>query len=634
MNNLLGIFCPGLPGENLAALLKMALAGLSVPPGEILTANGLAGWRGVSATPETSVPKDLPNNSPETGNPQCRWLIDGKIDANSASEPITDAQHLATLLRTASGHFAGAIGNDAAGRLWLFRDPCGTRPLYYGWADLALPNGTRRRAAVFASTLKLLRGLPGFTPVIRRAAVAQMISRSCCHDCIWEDFYHLPPGGIIELTSEAVAQGVFPHPAVYWSVAEARAAGKIAPFTGSADEAETAVLTALRKNIRGFFSTAAPRGVLLSGGIDSALVASICAWEKLPVKAFTLRFEDSRYDEAPAAAAIARHLQIAHETVEITEEGLTDFVPKIPAIWDEPFADSSQIPTYFVCRAAGQFAPEILAGDAGDENFGGYERYQTGDYFWRYWRKIPAFIRRAGSEFLQKIPVAWGNRLCGNSRYPRFIGDKLHRLATAAGAATFAEFYPRLTLIPGAEKALRDFPPGGEVPGAEEFFPAADEDFSAQAMSYDWATYLPDDTLVKTDRAARAGNLEILSPFLDPEIIKLAFALPMARKITFSAGRITGKYILRQLLRRFLPAELLLSPKKGFGVPLDVWLRKPLLPWADAVLQSRALDEDDLLDAPAIRRMWQEHRNGCHNFAPLLWNVLMYQEWKNHYARA
>ncbi|MDR0867711.1 MAG: asparagine synthase (glutamine-hydrolyzing) [Planctomycetota bacterium] len=511
-------------------------------------------------------------------------------------------------LRQIRGMFAGGLWNAREKTLTLFRDRFGEKPLYYGRVAGAF---------VFASELRAFRALE-FSPTVNRAALAQLLARGCCRDCIWENFYKLPPAAFCTLTAEELrTTNCELRVTPYWSAREIALAAE--PFTGTFADAAEEVEELLRAAAAEQTVADVPVGALLSGGIDSTLLVALLA-ERQSIKTFTIGFRDRAFDEAPAARAIAAHLQTEHHEFYFDESDALALAEKIPQIYDEPFADSSQLPTFLVCRAARRLVAAALTGDGGDELFGGYQRYLAGDKFWRYWRHLPLFFRRAAQTLTPSSAIGkWGNRLGAvfPSPYPRRWGDKYARLARAFAAKNFAEFYGLLTAT-GAENLVADLPPSPPTLAGDW------SSLAAQAMLIDQENYLPDDLLVKIDRAAMAHTLETRAPLLDCRLAALAWRLPMNYKIRGA----TGKIILRKILARRLPDALLSRQKKGFGVPLAQWLRGGLRDWGESLLTPARLQNDGFFTAPAVTKMWNEHQSGKRDHAAALWAILVFQAWQ------
>jgi asparagine synthase (glutamine-hydrolysing) len=363
-----------------------------------------------------------------------------------------------------------------------------------------------------------------------------------------------------------------------------------------------------------------PLGAFLSGGVDSStIVALMQTQSETPVKTFTIGFSDRAYDESRDAAAVAKHLGTNHTELIVSREEAQAVIPRLPEIYDEPFADSSQIPTFLVSQMARQHVTVSLSGDGGDEVFGGYNRYSYGPRVWNRVRHIPRVLREpTGSAISSVSPRTWDRALGWTGQ--RMAGDKMHKLARALSSTNQTELYRRLTTHwEDAESIL----------GINTFlpYPTLREDrFAEDMMAVDAAGYLPDDILTKLDRATMAVGLEGRVPFLDHRVVEFAWRLPLSMKIRNGKG----KWILRKLLTKYVPSALTERPKMGFGVPIYSWLRGPLRPWAEDLLDASRLKREGYLRPEPIRRVWAEHLSGKRNNQYLLWDVLMFQQWLEH----
>jgi asparagine synthase (glutamine-hydrolysing) len=407
--------------------------------------------------------------------------------------------------------------------------------------------------------------------------------------------------------------------------------GLVDPFEGTDQDAVNELDVLLRHSVASRMTSDVPLGAFLSGGIDSSLVVALMqAQSSRPVHTFSIGFEDTKFDEAPFARRIADHLGTHHTEQYVTGKDALDVVPRLPALFDEPFADSSQIPTFLVCAMARKHVTVALSGDAGDELFGGYERYLLGHSLWKRLSVLPPAARGMLARLLERVPPRWIDRL--STHGSRFLptrlrgvplSDKLTKLAAVIDTNEDT-FYLRmmshwkepLQLVRGARHELSttflDRPAWPEV-----------EDFSHRMMHIDLETYLPGDILVKVDRAAMGVSLETRVPLLDPALVEFAWRIPTSMKVR--AG--SGKWIMRELLARHLPRNLFERPKRGFGVPLAAWLRGPLRDWAETLLAERRLTQEGYLNTDLVRRRWLEHLRGTHDWHYSLWDVLMFQAW-------
>ncbi len=524
-----------------------------------------------------------------------------------------------TVARTI-GMFAFAAWDAASRELVLGRDRLGEKPLYYGRQGGVL---------LFGSELKALRAHPSFNAGIDRGALALFLRHSCVPApySIYEGIAKLPPGSLLRID----AQGRDAGPHRYWDARQAVAAGQANPFAGSPDEAVTALDTLLRDAVSRQMMSDVPLGAFLSGGIDSStIVALMQAQSTRPVRTFTIGFQEGSYSEAAHARAVARHLGTDHTELEVTPAQTLDVIPRLPTMYDEPFSDVSQVPTFVVSQLTRRHVTVAISGDAGDELFGGYQRYVLGKSLWRRFSRLPVPARAVLAGMIRAVsPVAW-NRLAGPSQRhlpvglaQANVGDKLHKGADVMTARSAAELYrrlvshwqdPALLVVGGVEPAT--------ILTTPELQPQA-ADFVHHMMAMDLVTYLPDDILVKVDRAAMATSLEVRVPMLDHRVVEFAWSLPIDYKLRGGVG----KWPLRQVLDRYVPRELVERPKMGFGVPIDSWLRGPLRAWAEDLLDETRLRNEGYLEPAPIRRKWAEHLSGRRNWQYHLWDVLMFQEW-------
>lgn len=552
----------------------------------------------------------------------------------------------ATLVKTV-GMFAIALWDVKDRTLHLMRDRFGEKPLYYGWAG----NGAGR-AFVFGSELKALRAFPGFANTVCRQALAQYMRFKYvpAPRSIYQDIYKLEPGCLLSITgtppAAAPAQPLRPpvtHGTLsmrrWWSLADVVVAGAKKQLSNEAEavqQLEQRLLDAVRLQ-----SLAdVPLGAFLSGGVDSsAIVALMQRQSTRPVKTFTVGFEETGFDESPHARAVATHLGTDHAEMFVTAAEAQAVIAQLPAMYDEPFADSSQIPTHLVSRAARQHVTVALSGDAGDELFGGYNRYFWGPRIWSKLAWLPYPARQMLGAAISAIPIAgWdalsrpANAMRPGGRGIAQTGDKAHKLAARLrGVRDLDDLY--LSLVSEwqdpAQVVIGDN--GGTMvePQSPLADPLPESDLEGAAnsplrmMYRDSMTYLPDDILCKVDRAAMATSLETRVPFLDHRVAELAWQLPLDMKIREGQG----KWALRQVLYRHVPHELIDRPKAGFGIPVGQWLRGPLRPWAEGLFNEKRLHQEGYFYAAPIRRKWTEHLTGQRDHTASLWSVLMFQAW-------
>jgi asparagine synthase (glutamine-hydrolysing) len=534
--------------------------------------------------------------------------------------------------------FALSLWDQKERRLRLARDRFGEKPLYYGWVggDFA-----------FASELKALRLHPRFANAIDRRALRLFADRTYVPAplSIYRDIYKLEPGCILTIDIEGVGSPPSAPPVAggkadgaridrYYSYREAVAAGLADPIADEGEALER-LEGVLAEAIRGQAMADVPVGAFLSGGIDSStIVALYRKYTSGTVRTFTIGFEDPAFNEADHARAVAAHLGTDHHERVVTVREAQALIPELPNIYDEPFADSSQIPTHLVSRFAREQVTVALSGDGGDELFGGYNRYVGAARLWGHLKRLPGPVRAAaGASFGSMPPAAWNglSALLPGGRRPPHFGTKVQKAFRTMGAAgslesVFASFVGEWqgkgTPVLGAggepEQCGFDLDVGVAAPDA------------VRMMYCDALSYLPDDILCKVDRAAMAVSLETRVPFLDHRVASLAARIPVGMKIR--DGR--GKDILRRLLYREAPESLFDRPKAGFGIPVGEWIKGPLRPWAEALLEPGRLASEGWFDPGPIRRRWEQHLRGEADSTPALWAILMFQSWLDRQSEA
>lgn len=530
-----------------------------------------------------------------------------------------------TTLKKCVGMFAIALWDREARVLTLARDRLGEKPLYYGCQGETL---------LFGSELKALKAHPAFGAEIDRDALALFLRHNAVPApySIYRGIHKLPPGTFLQIQAgQTDAQ-----PVAYWSARSIAEIGQRNPFRGSDAQAATELERLLGQAVGGQMVADVPLGAFLSGGIDSTtIVALMQAQSARPVQTFTIGFNEAGYNEAVHAHAVARHLGTEHTELYVTPQDAMDVIPNLSAIYDEPFADSSQIPTCLVSRLARHHVTVSLSGDGGDELFGGYNRYFWARNLWRKFGWMPRPLRAALAGVLTTVPpAAWntafqklGQWLPARLRYAN-PGDKLHKAAEILAVRSPEEIYLGLVshwkhpaqLVRGSHEPptlLTDPSRQADLP-----------DFEQRMMYLDTVTYLPDDILTKVDRAAMAVSLETRVPLLDHRVVEFAWTLPLDMKIRHGQG----KWLLRQVLYRHVPQSLMERPKMGFGVPIDQWLRGPLKPWAAALIEPARLTREGIFDPAPIQRKWLEHQAGARNWSYYLWDVLMFQAWRENDA--
>lgn len=546
----------------------------------------------------------------------------GHSDTETALELITDIGP-AQALQKLNGMFAIAVWDRQSCTLTLARDRVGEKPLYYGW------QGTGQDASfLFGSELKALKAHPSFAAGIDRNALCLLMRHSYIPApySIYRGIYKLEAGCLLTVSL------AHPEPKVacYWSVAAVAVAGCARPFTGTPTQAVDTLEILLKSAVRQQMMADVPLGAFLSGGIDSSTVVALMqAQSERPVKTFTIGFNEAGYNEAVHAKAVAHHLGTDHTELYVSLQQALDVIPRLPGLYCEPFADSSQIPTFLVSQLARQQVTVSLSGDAGDELFAGYNRYVLASKLWGGISRLPYGVRSLAKSAIRGLsPDAW-NTLLGpvqafapTALRQAMIGDKLHKGADVLHAKSLDELYLALVshwipdglVIGGQEPATCLHGNPLSLPGL---------DAVQRMMALDAITYLPDDILVKVDRAAMGVSLEGRVPFLDHRVVEFAWCVPQSMKLRDGVG----KWILRQVLYRHVPKELIERPKMGFGVPIDAWLRGPLKDWAEALLDEGRLRREGYFNPAPIRRKWVEHLSGQRNWQYHLWDVLMFQAW-------
>lgn len=541
----------------------------------------------------------------------------GHSDTEVLLEAIA-AWGLDEALRRAVGMFALALWDADARALSFARDRLGEKPLYYGVVDGAL---------VFGSELKALRAAPGWRGAIDRAALDDLMRHGNVHGprSIFDNVRKLPAGSTLRVPLADARRALSLTPARYWSLVDVAEHGAHAP--ASDEEATDALEGLLTQAIEGQRVADVPVGAFLSGGVDSSLVVALMQRAGgRPVKTFSIGFHEPEYNEAPHAKRVAEHLGTEHTELYVTLDEARAVIPSLPEMFCEPFADSSQLPTYLVAKLARSQVTVSLSGDGGDELFGGYSRYPSVAKLWGALDPIPSRARAGLVAGLRALPPstwnALGDALPARLR-PSLLGDKLHKLAGVAGAQSALDVYDMMLahhrdaspLVLGVDEPSRV--------GAHPLWTRPGRDLYDNMMLADGLGYLPDVIMVKVDRATMAVSLEARAPYLDHRVVEFAFGLPMRFKLRHGAS----KWLLREVLYRHVPRSLIERPKMGFNVPIDHWLRGPLRAWGEDLLAPSRLASQGYLHVDTIRKAWDDHTSGRRNLQHLLWNALMFEAW-------
>ncbi|HZO08074.1 MAG TPA: asparagine synthase (glutamine-hydrolyzing), partial [Myxococcota bacterium] len=499
--------------------------------------------------------------------------------------------------------------------LTLARDRVGKKPLYWGrFGD----------AILFGSELKALRAHPRFEGSVDPDALAHLVQYSYvpAPASIFREVRKLEPGSWLRIP--AAARAPLPEPRRFWCAREVAERGAADRFRGDARDAEEALDALLGDAVERRMVSDVPLGALLSGGIDSSTVVALMqARSRERVRTFAIGFREEAFDEAAHARAVAGHLGTAHVELTLTPRDAQEVIPRLPVLYDEPFADTSQIPTYLVSRLAREHVTVALSGDGGDESFAGYRRYARCLARWRRMEPFPAGLRRAVAGLFEgTAAAAW------RARGPRALG-RLGRVGEQLDAGSLE------TLFASASARCRDarrFVPGAGPPRGLLHEPSRWGRLAEpleRMMLLDLAGNLPEDILTKVDRASMGVSLEVRCPLLDHRVVEFAWRLPVELK--WRAGE--SKWLLRRVLERYVPRALFDRPKQGFGVPLAAWLRGPLRSWAEDLLAPDRLRRGGLLDAAAVREVWAQHLAGWRDHRLLLWNLLSFQAWSDESPR-
>jgi len=547
------------------------------------------------------------------------WLAVDSWRGHSDTEALLtaiDVWGVEEALKRCVGMFAFALWDKRRRRLYLARDRIGEKPLYYGW------QGKGGNASfLFGSELKALQEHPSFQSEVNRDAINLLLRHNYIPApySIYRGISKLMPGTILSLSLESRE----PQISTYWSAEKVATEGVSSLYSDSDEEVLDRLESVLQQSVNQQMVSDVPLGAFLSGGIDSSLVAALMQQQSnQPVKTFTIGFSENDFNEAEYAKVVAKHLKSDHTELYISSQEAMNVIPTLPHLYDEPFSDSSQIPTFLVSQLAREHVTVSLSGDAGDELFCGYNRYLLTDRLWGKLSLLPVSLRRVLANVVTTISPALWSRFFGFLSHGS-VGDKIHKAAGVLSSSSVDDLYLGLISHWGHPESLvlNSREPKTRLTGDLSDLSKLNQ--IEKMMLLDLLTYLPNDILTKVDRAAMGVSLETRIPFLDHRVVEFAWKMPMKFKIRDGES----KWALRQILYKYVPKALIERPKMGFGVPIDSWLRGPLRDWGESLLDESRLRNEGFFDPEPIREKWQEHLSGKRNWQHQLWDVLMFQAW-------
>jgi asparagine synthase (glutamine-hydrolysing) len=526
---------------------------------------------------------------------------------------------VATTCTKIKGMFSFAVWDTKKQELYLARDRLGEKPLYYGWH-----NNNGNRIFLFGSDLRAFKPHPQYNPSVDRNSLSLLLRHNYIPSpyCIYKGFSKLEAGSIIKLFPKEDKIEYFK----YWDVEKIAIEGKSNPFTGDYAESVRTTESLIKTSIKNQMLSDVPIGAFLSGGVDSSLIVALMQSESsMPVKTFTIGFEEKGFNEAKFAKEVALALSTDHTELYVTSKQSIDVIPKLPTLYGEPFADSSQIPTFLVSELAKKDVTVALSGDAGDELFCGYNRYNIADNFWKKISFIPLPLRKQLAIFLKSVPANLWNRasFLTNQLPSSPLSDKIVKGANVLNSKSVDDLYYKLISI--------NSDPSSFLLNSHEQKSKITKDNThlnilkskEKMMLLDLISYLPDDILVKVDRASMGVSLETRVPLLDPKVVEFALRTPLDHKI--KNGK--SKAILKDILYKYVSKSLIERPKMGFGIPLDQWLRGPLRPWVEEMLNITRLKNEGFFNVEMVRSLWEDHLDGHKNSSAKLWGILMFQAW-------